>query len=49
LANPEAIKEMKAIFWKGTENWDELLAERAATSGTLVLSEFTKEKLKAFK
>jgi len=47
--NPEAIKEMKAIFWKGTENWDELLAERAATSGTLVLSEFTKEKLKAFK
>lgn len=47
--NPEAIKEMKSIFWKGTENWDELLAERAATSGTLVLSEFTKEKLKAFK
>ncbi|MBQ0767901.1 MAG: enoyl-CoA hydratase/isomerase family protein [Bizionia sp.] len=47
--NPEAIKEMKAIFWKGTENWDELLAERAATSGTLVLSEFTKEKLKGFK
>ncbi|TYB72519.1 enoyl-CoA hydratase/isomerase family protein [Bizionia gelidisalsuginis] len=47
--NPEAIKEMKAVFWSGTENWDELLAERAATSGTLVLSEFTKEKLKDFK
>ena len=47
--NPEAIKEMKAIFWKGTEDWDTLLAERAATSGTLVLSEFTKEKLKTYK
>jgi len=47
--NPEAMKEMKKVFWKGTENWDELLAERAAISGRLVLSEFTKETLKRFK
>ena len=47
--NPEAMKEMKAIFWSGTENWDELLAERAAISGRLVLSDFTKETLKRFK
>lgn len=47
--NVEAMKEMKSIFWKGTENWDALLAERAAISGRLVLSEFTKEKLKGFK
>lgn len=47
--NPEAMKEMKAIFWQGTENWDNLLAERAAISGRLVLSDFTKEKLKGFK
>lgn len=47
--NPEAMKEMKTIMWAGTENWDELLAERAAISGKLVLSEFTKETLKRFK
>ncbi|NND63533.1 MAG: enoyl-CoA hydratase/isomerase family protein [Flavobacteriaceae bacterium] len=46
--NPEAMKEMKQIFWKGTENWDDLLAERAAISGRLVLSEFTKETLKRY-
>ncbi|NRB60868.1 MAG: enoyl-CoA hydratase/isomerase family protein [Winogradskyella sp.] len=47
--NPEAMKEMKTMFWKGTEDWDTLLAERAAISGRLVLSEFTKETLKRFK
>lgn len=47
--NPEAIKEMKKIFWEGTEDWDTKLAERAVISGKLVLSEFTKEKLKGFK
>ncbi|MGB5820897.1 MAG: enoyl-CoA hydratase/isomerase family protein [Saonia sp.] len=47
--NPEAMKEMKRMFWKGTEDWDRLLAERAAISGRLVLSEFTKETLKKFK
>ncbi len=46
--NPEAMREMKKIFWQGTEDWDELLAERAAISGRLVLSEFTKETLKRF-
>ncbi|MCF6294841.1 MAG: enoyl-CoA hydratase/isomerase family protein [Flavobacteriaceae bacterium] len=47
--NPEAMREMKTVFWKGTEDWDDLLLERAKTSGKLVLSEFTKEKLKGFK
>lgn len=47
--NPEAMKEMKQIFWQGTEHWDTLLAERAVISGRLVLSEFTKETLKRFK
>ncbi|NRD19420.1 enoyl-CoA hydratase/isomerase family protein [Winogradskyella eckloniae] len=47
--NTEAMLEMKKVFWQGTDHWDELLAERAATSGRLVLSDFTKEKLKAFK
>ncbi len=47
--NVEAMKEMKSIFWQGTEDWDALLADRAAISGHLVLSEFTREKLKGFK
>ena len=47
--NTEAMLEMKKVFWKGTDDWDDLLAERAQTSGRLVLSEFTKEKLKGFK
>ncbi len=46
--NPEAMKEMKKVFWNGTEDWDELLAERAVISGRLVLSDFTKETLKRF-
>ena len=47
--NTEAMLEMKKVFWKGTDDWDELLSERAQTSGRLVLSDFTKEKLKGFK
>lgn len=46
--NPEAMTEMKKIFWKGTDDWDNLLSERAAISGKLVLSDFTKETLKKF-
>ncbi len=48
-SNPMAMAEMKKIFWKGTEHWDELLKERAAISGKLVLSEFTKHAIAAFK
>lgn len=47
--NPEAMQEMKKMFWKGTEDWDQLLADRAVISGRLALSEFTKETLKRFK
>lgn len=47
--NPEALAEMKKVFWEGTENWDDLLYERAAISGKLVLSEFTKNALNEFK
>ncbi len=48
-SNPEAMAEMKKIFWKGTENWDTLLKERAAISGKLVLSDFTKNAIANFK
>jgi len=48
-SNPEAMAEMKKIFWKGTEHWDELLKERAAISGKLVLSEYSKNAINKFK
>jgi methylglutaconyl-CoA hydratase len=47
--NPEAMAELKKVFWQGTEHWDTLLQERAAISGRLVLSEFTKNAIAAFK
>lgn len=47
--NPEATRKMKAALWKGTDEWDTLLAERASISGELVLSEFTKNALQKFK
>jgi methylglutaconyl-CoA hydratase len=48
-SNPEAMSQLKKIFWKGTEHWDTLLLERAAISGKLVLSEFTKNAIRSFK
>jgi methylglutaconyl-CoA hydratase len=48
-SSPLAMAEMKKIFWKGTEHWDELLKERAAISGKLVLSEFTRNAIAKFK
>lgn len=48
-SSPEAMKELKKVFWKGTENWDQLLVERAAISGRLVLSDFTRNAIQSFK
>lgn len=48
-SNPAAIAEMKKMFWHGTHQWDELLHERAAISGRLVLSDFTRQAIAAFK
>jgi methylglutaconyl-CoA hydratase len=48
-SNPQAMEEMKKMFWKGTENWEHLLLERAAISGKLVLSAFTKKAIEKFK
>lgn len=47
--NPEALAEMKKVFWKGTENWSTLLYERAEISGKLVLSDFSRKALNQFK
>ena len=47
--NPEGLIEMKKVLWENTDNWDELLVERAAISGKLVLSDFTVKALNTFK
>jgi methylglutaconyl-CoA hydratase len=48
-SNPEAMSELKRVFWQGTEHWDELLPQRASISGRLVLSDFTRNAINAFK
>lgn len=48
-SNPEAMSMLKQIFWEGTEHWGELLSTRAAMSGELVLSDFSKSAISAFK
>ncbi len=48
-SSPAATKELKKIFWKGTENWDEMLSERAAISGKLILSDHSKSAIEKFR
>ncbi|HQZ25364.1 MAG TPA: enoyl-CoA hydratase/isomerase family protein [Flavobacterium sp.] len=47
--NPEALTEIKKVFWEGTDNWNTLLYERAEISGKLVLSDFSKKALNQLK
>jgi methylglutaconyl-CoA hydratase len=47
--NPEALSELKQVLWAGTGDWDALLTERAAISGRLVLSDFTRRAIQQFK
>jgi methylglutaconyl-CoA hydratase len=46
--NPEAIRALKRTSWEGTDHWEALLPERAALSGTLVTSEFTRRAIASF-
>ena len=48
-SNPQAMSNLKKIFWEGTENWDNLIIERAEISGKLVLSDFTISAINQFK
>ncbi len=47
--SPEALAELKKVFWEGTEHWDKLLEKRAENSGRLVLSDYTKNFIDNFK
>lgn len=48
-SNPVAMAELKKIMWRGNEHWDTLLLERAAISGKLILSSFSKNAIEKFK
>lgn len=45
----EAMQNLKSIFWKGTEDWTEIMPQRAEMSGRLVLSDFTRQTLQKLK
>ena len=47
--NTEALALHKRTLWAGTEDWDDLLAERAAVSGQLVLSPIAQQAIKNIK
>lgn len=47
-SSPDAMREIKRVTWAGTESWGALLEQRAAISGRLVLSEFTREAIRSF-
>lgn len=46
--NPQALTALKEVFWQGTGHWPALLKDRAAISGSLVLSNFTREAISRF-
>lgn len=48
-SSPDAMAHLKEVFWQGTQHWDTLLTERAAISGQLVLSDFTRNAIAQFK
>lgn len=48
-AHPGAMAEIKKMLWAGTGHWDHLLPERAAISGRLVLSDFTRRAIHSFR
>ena len=48
-SNPDAVADLKKVFWRGTDDWDNLLYERAEISGRLVLSTHTRSAIEKFK
>ncbi|MFN4890426.1 MAG: enoyl-CoA hydratase/isomerase family protein [Bacteroidota bacterium] len=48
-SSQEALRALKTVFWSGTGHWDQLLIERAAISGKLILSEASRKAIESFK
>lgn len=47
--SPDALQELKKVFWEGTDDWAKLLNDRASISGKLVLSDYTQKAIDLFK
>ena len=47
-ANPEAIRQMKHVFWSDVDDWTTLLEKRASISGALALSLHTRSAIEKF-
>lgn len=48
LANPEAIRQLKQVFWADASEWPALLERRATISGALALSAHTRAAIDKF-
>lgn len=48
-SSPAAMRQLKRVLWEEAQHWGELLETRAAISGELVLSEFTRTAIAQFK
>ena len=48
-SNPDSMRGLKKMMWDETDHWDNLLLERAAMSGTQILSDFAQQTLARLK
>ena len=48
-SNPDSMRGLKKMMWEETDHWDNLLLERAAMSGTQILSDFAQKTLARLK
>ncbi len=48
-SSPEAMKELKKVLWKDTDDWDDTLKALAQISGRLILGDFSKQAINSFK
>jgi len=46
--SPEALKQLKKIFWEGTDHWPPTMEQRAEISGKLILTDFAKNAIQSF-
>lgn len=47
--NLRALRALKHTFWKGTDDWEDIMYDNAEISGRLALSDFTKKALEKYK
>lgn len=47
-SSPDAMRQLKTVFWEDTAHWDQLLEARAEMSGQLILSDFARKAISDF-